>query len=70
VPGDHLAYRLGLGVGEGEVDRLGDLSLGVGDDDAGLFLDRRAPLGVVTGHGGAVAQQPEQRMADGRLAGG
>jgi OB-fold nucleic acid binding domain len=33
VPCDQLAYRLGLGVGEGEVSRLGDLPLGVGDDD-------------------------------------
>src|SRR6516165_4264229 len=68
VPGDRLAYRLGLGVGEGEVERLGDLSLGVGDHDAGLFFDRRAPLRVVTGHSGAVAQQPEQRVGDGWLA--
>ena len=69
VPSDRFAYCLGLGVGEGEVGRLGDLSLGVGDDDVGLFFDRRAALGVITGHGGAVAQQPEQRMGNGGLAG-
>ena len=36
MPGDQLAYRLGLGMCEGEVERLGDLSFSVGDDDTGL----------------------------------
>ena len=68
VPGDHLAYCLGLGVREGEVERLGDLAFGVGDDDAGLFFDCRVPLRVVTSHGGAVAQQPEECVGDRWLA--
>ncbi len=54
VPSDRLAYCLGLGVG---------------NDDAGLFFDRRAPFGVITGDGGAVAQQPEQRIGNGWLTG-
>jgi len=55
VPGHLPTHRLGLGVGEGEVERLGDLTLGVGHDDAGLFFDRRVPLRIITSHGGAVA---------------
>ena len=33
LPGDGLAYRICLGVREGEVDGLGDLSFGVGDSN-------------------------------------
>jgi len=50
-----LAHRFGFGVREGEVHRLGDLALGVGDDDARLFFDRRGPLWIATGDSGAVA---------------
>jgi hypothetical protein len=56
-------------VREGEVGRLGGLPLGVGDDDACLFLDRRGSLAIAAGYGGAAAQQPEQRTGDGWLAG-
>jgi hypothetical protein len=40
---------------EGEIGRLCDLSLGVGDDDARLFFDSCTPVGIVAGHGSAVA---------------
>lgn len=45
---------------EGEIGRLCDLSLGVGEDDVRLFLDRCAPAGIVTGHGSAATQQAKQ----------
>src|SRR5215467_4158571 len=69
VPGEDLAHRFGSGVRVGQVGWLGDLAVGVGDDDACLFFDRRGPLRVATGDGGAVAQQPQQRIGDGGLAG-
>jgi len=50
-----LADRFRSGVREGQVRRLSDLAFGVGDDDARLFCDRRGPLRVAAGHGGAVA---------------
>ena len=67
--GHHSTHGLRLRVREGKVDRLRDLTLGVGDDDACLFFDRRVPLGIVGDHVGAVAQQSKQRMGDGWLAG-
>ena len=67
--GDGVEHGLRFGVREVEVGGLGDFSFGVGDDDPGLLFDGRVPLGVVSGHGGAVAEQPEQRVGDGRLAG-
>jgi hypothetical protein len=69
VPGQDLADRFGFGVREGQAEGLGDLSFGVGDDDACLFFDRREPFRIVTSSGGAVAQQPEQRIGNGGLAG-
>ena len=48
---------------------MGDLSSGVHEDDVGLFFDCGAPLTIVADHGGAVVQQPEQRMGEGWLAG-
>jgi hypothetical protein len=59
VRGQRLEQRLGFGLGQAEVGRLGDFSFGVGDDDPGLLLDGRASLGVVPGNGGAVAEQTE-----------
>ncbi len=54
---------------EGEVGGLGDFAFGVRDDDPGLLPDRREQLGIVSGHGGAVTEQAEQRVRDGRLPG-
>ena len=50
-------------MGEDEVGGLGDFPFGVGDDEPGLLFDGRAPLGVVPGDGGAVAEQSEQACA-------
>ena len=67
--GHRPEHRFGFGVGQDEVGGLGDFSVGVGDHDPGLLLDGGAPLGVVSGDGGAGAEQPEQRVGEGRLAG-
>jgi len=67
--GHRLEHRLGLGVREVEVRGLGNFPFGVGDDDPGLLADGRAMLGVVCGDGGAVAEQAQQRVRDGWLAG-
>jgi hypothetical protein len=56
-------------VGEGEIRGLGDFPVGVGDDDPNLLSDGRAVPWVVSGYGGAVAEQPQQGVGDGRLAG-
>ena len=66
--GRRLAHGFRFGARESQVGGLGDFSFGVGDDEVCLFVDRRVPLGIVTGHGGAAAQQPEQRLGDGGLA--
>jgi hypothetical protein len=62
-------HRLGLGVRHVEVCGLGDFPFGVGDDEPNLLSDGRAVPEVVSDHGGAVAEQPQQRVGDGRLAG-
>ena len=64
-----MEHGFRFGVREAEVGGLGDFSLGVGHDDLRLLFDGGVPVGVVSGHGGAVAEQAEQRVGDRRLAG-
>ena len=47
---------------EGKAGGLGDYSFGVRYDNPCLLFDRRAPPGIVCGHDGAAAEQPEQRV--------
>ena len=69
MPEHCLAQRFCFGVCGGKVGRLRDFPFCVGDDDVCLVLDRRAEFRVVAGDVGAGAEQPEQRVGHGWLAG-
>ena len=69
MPGHYFEQGPGLGVREGKAGGLGDFSSGVRYDDPCLLFDRRTPPGIGCGHGGAAAEQPEQRVGDGSPAG-